>query len=69
MPLLELRKCIAKCLLLKHQYCVDCWHFAPTSHLPLRLNEQNTFPEKIEKNSEFKGRQLCEVCRARGKKS
>uniref|UniRef100_A0A1X7UNI6 Uncharacterized protein n=1 Tax=Amphimedon queenslandica TaxID=400682 RepID=A0A1X7UNI6_AMPQE len=44
-----LRKCVAKCLLQKHQYRVDRRHFAPTSRLPLQLNEQNTFPEKIEK--------------------
>ena len=69
MPLLDFRISVAKYLLQKHQFRVDRRHVAPTSDLPLRLNERNTFPEKIEKNSEFGGRRLCEVCRARGKKS
>ena len=58
-------------LLQKHQYRIDRRHVAPTSDLPLRLYERNTFPEKIKipKNSEFGGRRLCEVCRARGQKS
>ena len=69
MPLLDFKLSVATHLLKNHQYRVDRRHHAPTTNLPLRLTERNTFPAKIEKNSQFGGRPLCEVCRARGQRS
>ena len=50
MPLLDFKLSVATHLLKNHQYCVDRRHHAPTTNLPLRLTERNTFPAKIEKN-------------------
>ena len=69
MPLLDFKLSVATHLLKNHQYRVDRRHQAPTTNLPLRLTEENTFPAKMEKKSQFGGRPLCEVCRARGQRS
>ena len=43
-------------------------YYAPNRALPLRLTEW-PFPERIPSDSASAGRPLCEVCRARGKRS
>ena len=70
MSQLEFRQSLVSSLIEGHTPREDRRHYAPETHLPLRLSER-LFPERIPKSLESKsnGRPVCEVCRARGKRS
>jgi hypothetical protein len=66
----DFRLAVIGSLLEGHVPREDRRHYAPQRDLPVRLSER-AFPERIPEsiNSTSKGRPLCEVCRARGKRS
>ena len=69
MTLLDFRIRVAEGLLSEYQGRLDRRHPAPRHNLPFRLTERGSFPEKIGKQTDYGGRPLCEVCKARGKRS
>ena len=68
LPHLEFCLSIAASLLEGHTPRIDRRLSAPACELPLRLTER-AFPEKIPRNTPYRGCPQCEVCRARGRRS